>query len=195
VIIRNWALIGAGQLQSDAPAREELDEINAIASRSINEVREIAYNLGPYHLERLGFENSIRDMVKRVAQASGIAIATELEPLDGALSRDTELSLYRIAQEALNNLVKHSQATEARVVLKHEAGSVRLRVGDNGQGFNPHIPTSQEHPGGFGLNGIAERVRLLGGTLTVHSAPGQGTSIEAVLPESHETNEEKATNG
>ena len=115
VIIRNWAMLGASQLKNDSPAREELDEINAIASRSINEVREIAYNLGPYHLERLGFENSIRDMVKRVAQASGIAIATELDSLNGALSGETQMSLYRITQEALNNMVKHSQASEARV--------------------------------------------------------------------------------
>jgi len=185
VIIRNWSMLGSGQLEKDAPAREELDEINTIASRAINEVREIAYNLGPYHLERLGFENSIRDMVKRVTQVSGIAIVTELDAPDGALSSETQMSLYRITQEALNNIVKHSQAGEARVVLKHEPAGVRLTVSDNGKGFNPQNAASPDHSSqaGFGLNSMAERVRLLGGTLNIRSAPSQGTTVETVLPE------------
>jgi len=187
VIIRNWAMLGAGQLENNAPAREELDEINAIASRTINEVREIAYNLGPYHLERLGFENSIRDMASRVAQASGIAIATELDALDGALSSETQMSLYRVAQEALNNVVKHSRATETRIALKRESAGVRLTVADNGQGFDPQTAKASEILGpsrpGFGLNGMAERVRLLGGALTIRSTPEQGTTVEALLPD------------
>jgi signal transduction histidine kinase/ligand-binding sensor domain-containing protein len=184
VIIRNWALLGAGQLEKDAPAREELDEINAVTSRAINEVRDIAYNLGPYHLERLGLANSIRDMVKSVEKISSVAITTELDPIEGALSRETEMSLYRIAQEALNNVVKHSQAIEANVSLKRETSGVRLTVTDNGKGFNPQMSAPSDHFGlnGFGLNGIAERVRLLGGALTIRSAPGQGTTVEAVLP-------------
>ncbi|MDQ3667464.1 MAG: sensor histidine kinase, partial [Acidobacteriota bacterium] len=187
VIIRNWAMLGAGQLENNSPAREELDEINTIASRTINEVREIAYNLGPYHLERLGFENSIRDMASRVAQASGIAIVTELDALDGALASETQMSLYRVTQEALNNVVKHSRATETRVVLKRESAGVRLTVADNGQGFDPQTSKASEALGGsrvgLGLNGMAERVRLLGGVLTVRSAPEQGTTVEALLPD------------
>jgi signal transduction histidine kinase/ligand-binding sensor domain-containing protein len=190
VIIRNWAMLGAGQLEDKSPAREELDEINAIASRTINEVREIAYNLGPYHLERLGFENSIKDMASRVAQASGIAIATKLDALDGALSSETQMSLYRIAQEALNNVVKHSGATKTRIALKREPAGVRLSVVDNGRGFDPQATKPSETLGasrpGFGLNGMAERVRLLGGALTIRSAPEQGTTVEALLPETSE---------
>jgi len=186
VIIRNWAMLGAGQIENNAPARQELDEINTIASRTINEVREIAYNLGPYHLERLGFENSIRDMATRVAKSSGVAIATELDALDGALSSETQMSLYRVAQEALNNMVKHSRATETRIALKRESASVRLTVTDNGRGFDPQAAKVAEVPGGsrpgFGLNGMAERVRLLGGALTIRSAPEQGTTVEAILP-------------
>jgi signal transduction histidine kinase len=189
VIIRNWAVLGANQLDNDESPREELDEINSIASRTINEVREIAYNLGPYHLERLGFEKSIHDMVNRVAQASSIAITTELDALDGALSRETELNLYRIAQEALNNMVKHSRAKEARVSLRRESSGVRLTVADNGQGFNPHAVAAADDSdrSGFGLNGMAERVRLLGGMLSIRSAPGQGTTVEALMPGSNGT--------
>jgi len=185
VIIRNWALLGSGQLSPDSPAKEELDEITATASRAINEVREIAYNLGPYHLERLGLANTIQDMVKRVAQISRVNITAELDPLDGVLSRETEMSVYRITQESLNNMVKHSQATEARVALKREAAGIRLTVSDNGKGFNPQNVASPDGSGtsktGFGLAGIAERVRLIDGALTIRSAPGQGTTIEAVV--------------
>jgi signal transduction histidine kinase len=196
VIIRNWAILGAGQLEDNAPAKEELDEINAIASRTINEVREIAYNLGPYHLERLGFENSIRDMASRVAQSSGVAIATELDKLDGALSSETQMSLYRVAQEALNNVVKHSQATETRISLKRENAGVRLTVSDNGRGFDPQTTKSSETPSasqlGFGLNGMAERVRLLGGAFTIRSDFEQGTTVEAFLPD---TDGKRKSNG
>lgn len=199
VIIRNWAMLGASQLENKSPAREELDEINTIASRTINEVREIAYNLGPYHLERLGFENSIRDMASRVAQASGIAIATELDALDGALSSETQMSLYRVAQEALNNVVKHSRATETRIALKRESAGVRLTVTDNGQGFDPQTSKASETLGasrpGLGLNGMAERVRLLGGALTIRSATEQGTTVEALLPDTTEKAKGTAKNG
>ncbi len=198
VIIRNWAMLGASQLETKSPAREELDEINTIASRTINEVREIAYNLGPYHLERLGFENSIRDMASRVAQASGIAIATELDALDGALSSETQMSLYRVAQEALNNVVKHSGATKSRIALKREGASVRLTVVDNGRGFQQHTAKASETSGvsrpGLGLNGMAERVRLLGGTLVIRSAPEQGTTVEALLQKRQKPAKETATN-
>jgi signal transduction histidine kinase len=180
VIIRNWALLGAAQLGEQAPAREELDEITTTASRAISEVREIAYNLGPYHLDRLGLAGTIQDMVNRVAQASKIHFTTELEPVEGVLMRETEMNLYRIAQETINNLVKHSQASEARVTLSRESGKVRLTVADNGQGFDPH-QTAGSGSSGFGLPGIAERVRLLRGVWEVHSAPGQGTRIEITV--------------
>jgi signal transduction histidine kinase len=187
VVIRNWAMLGASQIENNAPARQELDEINTIASRTINEVREIAYNLGPYHLERLGFEKSIRDMATRLAKSSGVNITTKLDAVDGALSSETQMSLYRVAQEALNNMAKHSRATETRIELKRESLGVRLTVTDNGCGFDPQTAKASEVPdvsrAGFGLNGMAERVRLLGGAFTIRSAPEQGTTVEAFLPD------------
>ena len=157
-----------------------------LAPMKFNEVREIAYNLGPYHLDRLGLAGTIQDMVNRVAQASRIRFTTELEPLDGALSRETEMNLYRIAQETINNLVKHAGATEAAVTLNREAGKVKLTIRDNGKGFaqNQTPPNSTDaDKGGFGLRGIAERVRLLRGVWEIHSAPGQGTKIEITIGE------------
>lgn len=182
VMIRNWALLGAGQLAAEAPAKEELDEITTTASRAISEVREIAYNLGPYHLERLGLADTIKGMVNRLAQASPICFSTELEQLNGLLSREAEMTLYRIAQEALNNLIKHAEATEAKVWLRREADGVRLTITDNGKGFHSQAAAAASPgAGGFGLTNISERVRLLGGSWVIDSAPGQGTSIEVTL--------------
>jgi signal transduction histidine kinase/ligand-binding sensor domain-containing protein len=182
ILIRNWSLMGASQLEAQSSAREEFDEITATASRAINEVRTIAYNLGPYYLDRLGLAETIRDMINRVAQASGVAFTTDLETLDSSLSREAEINLYRIAQEAINNLVKHSGATEATVALKQTAAGVKLIVSDNGHGFDAAATLSGARQRGFGLHGLEERVRLLRGAWSLHSAPGSGTRLEVTLP-------------
>ena len=91
VIIRNWSQLGAQQLDPRAPAREELDVITTTASQAIAEVREIAYNLGPYHLERLGLAGTLADMIRRVAEASSISVTSDVDRYDGcALARDED---------------------------------------------------------------------------------------------------------
>jgi signal transduction histidine kinase/ligand-binding sensor domain-containing protein len=183
VIIRNWSVLGAQQLDPGAPAQAKLDLITTTASQAIAEVRQIAHDLGPYHLERLGLAGTLTDMIRRVAEASSISVTTDLEQYDGTLPGDTEINLYRIAQEALNNVMKHAQATTLHVALKQEGARVRLTIADNGAGFAPDAAanTGQGSGPGFGLTSIAERVRLLRGTLTVRSSPGQGTTLEVVL--------------
>ena len=183
VIIRNWSQLGAQQLDPRAAAREELDLIATTASQAIAEVREIAYNLGPYHLERLGLSGTLSEMIRRVAEASSIDVTTDLDRYDGGLARDTEMNLYRIAQEALNNVMKHAQATTLHVALKREGAKVLLTIADNGVGFAPDAAarTRDGDGPGFGLTSISERVRLLRGTLTIRSTPGQGTMVEVAL--------------
>ena len=102
---------------------------------------------------------------------------------EGTLSRDTEMNLYRIAQEALNNLMKHAEATTVHVALKQEGPKVRLTIADSGVGFAPGAAayTRDGDGPGFGLTSIAARVRLLRGTLIIRSSPGQGTTVEVVL--------------
>ena len=85
-------------------------------------------------------------------------------------------------QEAVTNVVKHSAATEAAVVIKKRKATVSLSIRDNGRGFNPAKPSSQPHDLGYGLSGIAERVRILGGTLAIESRPGEGTSLTVEIP-------------
>lgn len=191
VLIRNWALLGSAQIAEGEPGREDFDEISTTASQAIGEVRQIAYNLGPYHLDRLGLANSIREMVNRVGQASPMRFSVEIDSLDGALSREAGIMLYRIVQEAINNIVKHSAATESRIAIRRENGRVRLTVSDNGRGFEVHKTGVVEGQAGFGLAGMSERVRLLGGTLAIHSSPGQGATIEVTLDAGAVSEQEK----
>ncbi len=183
VIIRNWSHLGAQQLDPRAPAREELDLITTTASQAIAEVREIAYNLGPYHLERIGLAGTLADMIRRIAEASSISVTSDLEGYEGTLPRDTEMNLYRIAQEALNNVMKHAQAATVHVALRREGTQVRLTIADDGVGFASGAAADTRDGGGpgFGLTSIAERVRLLHGTLSIRSSAGQGTTVEVVL--------------
>ena len=121
-------------------------------------------------------------MIEKVSDSSSIHISKNLELISGVLSLEAETSVYRIIQEALNNVVKHSCATEARVEIQREGKQLAIRVHDNGKGIstNPSVGNGNRS-GGFGLAGIAERVRALGGTFVIDSAAGKGTRLNISL--------------
>ena len=189
--IKNQAVL-AMQRSADEPGlRQRLDEISGASSQAIEEVRQITQGLRPYQLDRLGLTQAIRAAVSLAAETSRIQFASRVEDMDGALGKDSEIHVYRIVQEAVNNVIKHSAATEATVVIKRRPGVVALSIRDNGRGFDVGTLDSASPSGaGSGLSGIAERVRILNGKLTMNSRPGEGTSltIEVPLPaDSHET--------
>jgi signal transduction histidine kinase len=182
LIIKNWAVLALSHLDGQKSVKEPLDEISSTASHAVEEMRGIAYNLRPYQLEKLGLTAAIRGLVTRVAASSNIRFATEIDNVDGMFSQEIEVSIYRIVQEALNNTVKHSQATEGRVVVSSNLGSLDLMIEDNGRGFTPpdgSLP--QQGHKGFGLLGITERVRMLGGRVVIQSAPAHGSTIQISL--------------
>lgn len=178
VIIKNWSLLGLGLTAERHPFREQLQEISQTASRAIEEVREIAYNLRPYELERVGITETIRDMINRVASSSEIRFSIDIAPLDGLLSKEAEISLYRIVQEAVSNVVKHSEATEAKLVIKTDSARLHVTMEDNGKGIAAAPAAVRSQKRGFGLTGMAERVRMLKGSFAIDSSPGQGTRID-----------------
>ena len=182
LIIKNRALLGSMAAANRGAVEEQLDAIDASVTRSIEEVRQLAYNLRPYHLDRLGLTQALEEMVERVAAASGIRFSTQIDAVDGLFDKDAEISVYRIAQESINNIVKHSAATEASVRVLRRNRTVRITITDNGRGLPPGMASSGEpRERGFGLAGIAERVRILGGTTTLQSAPGEGTVISVEI--------------
>ena len=184
VIIKNLALILLNGSATDG-AREQIDEISNEASQAIGEVKEISYNLRPHQLDRLGLTKALEALVKKAASASPIAFTSEIDDIDDVFSKQAEINFYRVAQESVNNVVKHSAATEASVTVRREDGRVALTVRDNGKGFVPEAPRSNPDVAGFGLVGISERATLLGGHATIQSEPGRGTTIDISIDLRH----------
>jgi signal transduction histidine kinase/ligand-binding sensor domain-containing protein len=176
LIVKNWALVGLNTLAPDNPGREHLDEISQTTQLALEEVREIAHNLRPYQLERLGLTKTLEFMMQQIENSSDIEFAVELENIDRLLSAESEINLYRIVQEMINNVIKHSDATEAGLFVKRPAGGIQIVCRDNGKGFDPAAAAVSRHSG-MGLSGLAERVRILGGHYTIGSAPGTGTTV------------------
>ncbi|HST24311.1 MAG TPA: two-component regulator propeller domain-containing protein, partial [Blastocatellia bacterium] len=178
LIVKNWALIGLNALEKENPAREHLHEISETTSLALDEVREIAHNLRPYQLERLGLTNTIEHMVRQVKNSSDIEFITEIDNIDGLLSKESEINLYRVVQECVNNILKHSAATNAWVLIKRTANGAQITCRDNGQGFDSEASSRK---GGTGLTGMAERVRMLGGRYTMETAAGKGATIRVTI--------------
>jgi signal transduction histidine kinase len=171
----------ATALQSDAPDRAE--KIATAAEQTvdrlegqINELSRLINDLRPAPLERLGLAGALQSLAEESGSRGGFAVSVELD-LDGDLSAEQERVVYRLAQEALNNIVKHSAASSATLLAKIEGDSVRIVVGDDGAGFDTGAGGE-----GRGLVGMRERVALLGGEIEVSSTPGEGTEMAATLP-------------
>jgi signal transduction histidine kinase len=134
-------------------------------------------------LDDLGFLPTLRGLSARLSQEDGIEARVEVSGDERRLPAETELVLFRIAQEALNNVRKHSQATEVVTSVEFSDGIVRIAISDNGQGFKvPGRLGQLVSMGKLGLTGMYERAQLVGGTLAVHSAPGKGTTVVAQIP-------------
>ena len=182
LIVKNWALIGLNSLAADNPAREHLTEISENTSLAIDEVRQISHNLRPRQLERLGLTSTIEQMVRQVRSSTDIEFITETDNIDGLLSNESEINLYRVLQECLNNILKHSAATKAWLSIKRTANGAQIICRDNGKGFDPKTISLSS---GMGLSGMAERVRMLRGRYTMESAPGKGATISFTI-DNHE---------
>lgn len=179
VIIKNLATLVSSMSANGSRARA--DEISAEAQQAIGEVREIAQNLRPSHLDRLGLTRALQALVRKAAGASPIAFTADMDTVDGVFPKDAEINVYRVVQEGVNNILKHSQATEAHVTLRRARSQVLLTMHDNGRGFPAPAGDEQAGRGGFGLTGIVERVTLLGGRADVQSAQGDGTTISVAF--------------
>ena len=181
LVIKNRALLALDRGDPPPTLKESLEQISSVSSSSIEEVRTIAANLRPHQLDRLGLSRALTAMLREAAESSGLRLTSEIAELKGLLTKEAEINLYRIAQEALNNVLKHSGATEARVVVERDDTQVRLVIEDNGRGFDRESKQG-DSAHGMGLSGMAERTRILNGRLEIRSAPGQGTWLKIEVP-------------
>jgi len=162
---------------------EALDRLKDLAETTLEEVRKLIYDLRPTVLDDLGLAAALRWFAHQQLEPRGIHLEFRIRLGETRLDTVVETALFRIAQEAMWNIVKHSGATRVVVELDVLAERVRLRVGDNGRGFRPDGARPLDPlQGGLGLGGMRERAALIGGTITISSAEGQGTELIAELP-------------
>ncbi|MBL9173326.1 MAG: hypothetical protein JNL10_07325 [Verrucomicrobiales bacterium] len=179
LLIRNTALLAARNAP-EGPAEGPLAEIADRASRTIQEVRSIAYALRPQELDRLGLIRALRTLCEEMTEAAGLELAFESDPIRSPLAPDAEIALYRAVQEALSNVVRHARARRVEFGILELGGQVIARLRDDGVGFSPaRRPTGRS---GLGLVGMNERMRLVGGTCSISSVPASGTEIEFRIP-------------
>lgn len=179
LIIKNRAYLGLNQGSGATAAREQLREISVTVTDALQEVREIAHYLRPSLLEKLGLTAVLEEMLEKVATSSDINFSYRVAPLEGAFSTEAEINFFRVVQECVNNIIKHSEAAEASIVIERNAHGVQLVVEDDGRGFATDEAAARHH--GFGLTGLAERVRILGGSHAIHSTRGAGTIITVTI--------------
>ena len=180
VVIKNLALMFSNAKNNSEIS--QIEEISDEASQAIGEVKVISYNLRPYQLDRIGLTKAIESIVRSAKAATEIDFSMEIGDIDDYFSKDTEINFYRIIQECVDNIIKHSQATTANIKIETNKRDLRLIITDNGRGFRPADDSlSKTQSKGFGLIGITERAELLGGKVEINSAPEQGTTIRILI--------------
>ncbi len=156
----------------DPEVREAFQRLEENIARLGADIRQLSHRLHPATLEHAGLKSALKALAGEFT-AAGLKVSVRLECPDDGLSPEAHVSLFRFAQEALQNVARHSGVREAELDLLQEDGRIRLCISDRGAGFDPR----QRHKNGFGLISMRERARLLGGTFHLESAPGLGTRI------------------
>ncbi len=166
----------SASLPPERPEKEQIDRMKAVAERSVKAVRDIALLLRPSMLDDLGLGPALEWQGREVSRTSNIEVEVRAGSAFGDLPPEYATTIYRLVQEALNNAVRHSGAKTAQVDVDEAGGRIRVRISDDGHGFDP------KRSRGLGILGMEERVKRLGGEFTVDSAPGRGATISAELP-------------
>ena len=173
-------LIELGKLESPLAGSEdhraELASVRRLAEENVAKVRNMALLLRPAMLDELGMVPALRWHAREVARRTGLKVKMIADEINDDLPDSHRTCIYRVVQEALNNCVKHSKASEVRVVIHRDGEGLSISVQDDGVGFDA------EHNKGLGLLGMMERVTVVGGRLHIESQPGRGTIISIFFP-------------
>jgi PAS domain S-box-containing protein len=172
--------VGRAELAaSDKSQAQAMGSVREGLVRLSEDIHSLAYQLHPSVLEELGLAEALRAECERLGRQGRLDLSLELDPLPAFVGRDAALCLFRVAQEALNNVTRHAGARAASVALRQMDGGLLLAVRDDGVGFDPASPGMRMS---LGLASMRERVWLVNGTLDIESAPGRGTAIIAWVP-------------
>lgn len=166
--------------EEDTIAR--LTAMQQMAEQIVGDLRRLTRDLRPIYLEDLGLVPALEMLTRDMSQFMNMPVSFETIGKERRLAANVELALYRIAQEALNNVARHAEASRTGVNLKFDDDEVRLTVQDDGRGFIvPETPAELAPNGHFGLLGVQERSEAIGARLLIRSEPGQGTSLRVIL--------------
>jgi len=160
--------------------KETTEENRKLIRETLEEVRSISRDLHPFQLKQFGLTAALKDMLSRVEKSSGLFISKELPDLDGLLTEKSEIHVYRTIQEALNNAVKHAQATAVRIACDINEREIVMTVKDNGIGFESNRKNAPAKS--LGLRTMSERMASIGGKLIVASVLSKGTTITLNIP-------------
>jgi signal transduction histidine kinase len=167
LIIKNKLLVALQTMSREIPTTAQVEDASTIVSNTIEEVRSISHNLRPHQLDQLGITKTLRSIVRQVNESTAIEFSAEIQDIDGTMSPEEEISLFRIIQESFNNIIKHSGASKVIVKILRTEELITVTIADDGKGASA--------PSGFGISGMQERAKMFGWQMLIESK--QGTEI------------------
>lgn len=176
LITKNKAVMALRKSGDKTEVEKILNEISDLASDTLNDVRTISYNLHPHQIERLGITKAIKSILNNAGNSTDIEFSDSIHSIDNLLKKELEINIFRIVQECINNIIKHSSATKASFSLIKDNKTLLITIWDNGKG----IPKNRKD--GIGLSGIAERLKLYNGELHIEAVQSNGTLLVITLP-------------
>lgn len=165
-----------------AKARKELQELRGIVKISLQDVRRIIFDLRPMALDDLGLMPALSRYLENLRERYNISFESNFIGTHKRLESVVEVALYRVIQEAVQNIIKHANATEVNLKMEVGADSILVMVKDNGTGFAAENFLKEPRPNSYGILGMKERLEILGGQFSIKSLPGEGTEIISILP-------------
>jgi two-component system NarL family sensor kinase len=182
-------------VENNSEAQEYIEESRKALQKAITELRDLSRSLHTDRVTEIGLANSIDFELERLKRTNLYETSFNFADIRNLLDHQTEIILFRIVQEMLNNIVKHAKASKVEVRLSHKTELIVLEIKDNGVGFDPEaLFARQERMKGLGLMNIRKRASLIGGTFHINSAKNSGTAIRITIPVNkqsfHEHNQE-----
>jgi signal transduction histidine kinase len=183
----------AGMLpDGDGKAVRLVKKTEDLSVKILDEIHRLIYELRPSLLDDMGLVSAARWLAENNLEPAGVAVEFRTVGKARRLAPDLEVTLFRVIQEAMNNITRHAGARKARVVLNFRKASIVVQVSDDGRGFDvDEAINAKDRPRGLGLLGMRERVELVNGTIDIRSEPGGGTLIEVKIPIREEANNGK----
>lgn len=178
LVVKNRAILGSQSITENENAKDHFENISTIISDTLKEVRFISHNLRPYQLDSLGLSETVRSTIKKLSESTPLEIASKIDDIDDCLPKEQEINFFRIVQECFNNIIKHSDAKKAEIIVERRSKDIYIKIMDDGKGISDHTSSDK----GFGMMGMRERVKMLHGKISINSQPEKGTTIFIEIP-------------